>query len=394
MNINTKKLEVQYSILQGAYWASFCVIYGFATVFLLSKGFNSAQIGVMIAVGNVLGVVMQPYFASIADASGKLDLHRLTALLSGVLAVLLLLLCLAPNWLAATAFLFVLSDVFLQVIQPLVNSVSVYYVNRGVQMDFGIARGVGSLSYAGASYVLGLLVEHFGSVTVPLLGLFLMVIVVLTMCSLPVLQEGMQEARQQKKESSDISIWRFFGKYKNFTLTLAGITLLFTFHNMSNSYLIQIVSHLGGDSAQMGTALSIAAVLELPVMVFFSRLVKRFSSRTLLIVSGMFFVLKALSLLLVGNMFQLYLQQMLQMGSFALYVPASVYYVNEHMAEQDKFKGQAVMTGTNTLGGVLGSLLGGFLLNASGVELMLQVEFAVAALGGVLVLLSAGKKDE
>ena len=54
------------------------------------------------------------------------------------------------------------------------------------------------------------------------------------------------------------------------------------------------------------------------------------------------------------------------MGAFALYIPASVYYVNETMAPRDKFKGQAVMTATNTLGGVIGSLLGGFLLDHSG----------------------------
>ena len=67
MKINTNKMTFQYCILQGAYWASFCIIYSFATVFLLDRGFSNSQIGVIIAAGNILGVVLQPVFASIVD---------------------------------------------------------------------------------------------------------------------------------------------------------------------------------------------------------------------------------------------------------------------------------------------------------------------------------------
>ena len=48
-------------------------------------------------------------------------------------------------------------------LQPLVNSVSIYYINRGVNVDFGIARGIGSLLYAVCSSILGALVAQTGS---------------------------------------------------------------------------------------------------------------------------------------------------------------------------------------------------------------------------------------
>ena len=50
MKLNRTKLMLQYCVLQGSYWASFCVLYAFATVFLLSRGFESSMIGVIIAV--------------------------------------------------------------------------------------------------------------------------------------------------------------------------------------------------------------------------------------------------------------------------------------------------------------------------------------------------------
>ena len=391
MKLNTRKLMMQYCILQGSYWASFCVIYAFATVFLLSRGFESSMIGVIIAAGNILGVILQPMVASIADRSEKISLHKLTAMLSVIMILLLVLLYFVPNGLLAVAVLFLLTDTFLQVIQPLINSVSVYYVNQGVSVDFGSARGIGSLSYAAASYILGIVVEKFGTRSILMAGILVALVLLVTVLSMPVLSSSAASRPKEKEpEQNDAGLLVFAGRYKNFMLTLAGITLLFTFHNMNNAYLIKVIENVGGTSADMGRMLSIAAVTELPVMFLFS---KHFKSSTLLMVSSAFFAIRAAGFMLAGNVMTMYLAAMLQIGSFALYIPSSVYYVNETMLDQDKFKGQAVMTATNTLGGVFGSLFGGFLIDNAGVGAMNTVCFAMAAAGAVLVFLFAGRHE-
>lgn len=394
MKLNTRKLMIQYCILQGSYWASFCVIYAFATVFLLSRGFESSMIGVIIAAGNILGVILQPMVASIADRSEKISLHKLTAMLSIIMILLLVLLYFVPNGLLAVAVLFLLTDTFLQVIQPLINSVSVYYVNQGVSVDFGSARGIGSLSYAVASYILGIVVEKFGTRSILMAGILVALVLLVTILSMPVLSSSAASRLGEKEpEQNDAGLIVFAGRYKNFMLTLAGITLLFTFHNMNNAYLIKVIENVGGTSADMGRMLSIAAVTELPVMFLFSRISKHFKSSTLLMVSSAFFAIRAAGFMLAGNVMTMYLAAMLQIGSFALYIPSSVYYVNETMLDQDKFKGQAVMTATNTLGGVFGSLFGGFLIDNAGVGAMNTVCFAMAAAGAVLVFLFAGRHE-
>ena len=391
MKLNTRKLMIQYCILQGSYWASFCVIYAFATVFLLSRGFESSMIGVIIAAGNILGVVLQPMVASIADRSEKISLHKLTAMLSIIMILLLVLLYFVPNGLLAVAVLFLLTDTFLQVIQPLINSVSVYYVNQGVSVDFGSARGIGSLSYAAASYILGIVVEKFGTRSILMAGILVALVLLVTVLSMPVFSSSAASRLGEKEpEQNDAGLIVFAGRYKNFMLTLAGITLLFTFHNMNNAYLIKVIENVGGTSADMGRMLSIAAVTELPVMFLFSRISKHFKSSTLLMVSSAFFAIRAAGFMLAGNVMTMYLAAMLQIGSFALYIPSSVYYVNETMLDQDKFKGQAVMTATNTLGGVFGSLFGGFLIDNAGVGAMNTVCFAM---GAVLVFLFAGRHE-
>ena len=79
--ISKKKITLLYAIIQGGYWSSFCATYGFATVFLLSRGFTTSQIGISIALANVLAVVCQPTVATIADEAKKISLHSLTILL-------------------------------------------------------------------------------------------------------------------------------------------------------------------------------------------------------------------------------------------------------------------------------------------------------------------------
>lgn len=398
MKINTNKMTFQYCILQGAYWASFCIIYSFATVFLLDRGFSNSQIGVIIAAGNILGVVLQPVFASIVDWSKTITLHKLTGILAAIMALLVLFLYVLPNLFFAVVLLFLMTDTLLQVIQPLINSVSVYYVNKGINVDFGAARGIGSLSYAAASYLLGGLVERYGCSVILVAGFLMITIISATVFSMPIIKETAEEVcakslqdtpshtiSQESKEKESIIF--FIGRYKYFMLTLVGITLMFSFHNMNNSYMIQIITNVGGTSADLGRLLAIAAITEIPIMFLFSRIVKHVKSSALLVVSSVFFILKAFGYFAAGNIALMTIAAVMQMGSFAIYIPASVYYVNEVMEERDKFKGQALMTGTNTLGGVIGSLLGGFLIDQAGVSVMNLAGLVMAVSGAVLVFL-------
>lgn len=126
-------------------------------------------------------------------------------------------------------------------------------------------------------------------------------------------------------------------------------------------------------------------------MFLFSRLVKRISSSRLVMLCGVFFFVKSLVYLFCGNMMQMYAAQVLQMGAFALYIPSSVYYVNEVMAPQDTFKGQAIMAGTSTLGGVFGSLLGGLIIDYLNVRLMLIFGTIIAFVGMLTVFWAAPK---
>ena len=84
--------------------------------------------------------------------------------------------------------------------------------------------------------------------------------------------------------------------------------------------------------------------------------------------------------------------QLFQGLAFALYIPASTYYVNQLMQKPDYVKGQAFNIGAVTLGSVVGSFIGGWLLDHAGVPEMLSAGI-VAAFIGCLLLFYSVKTD-
>lgn len=405
--ISSKKLTIQYAFVQGGYWASFCATYGFATVFLISRGFNASQIGVAIAVANVMAVFLQPTFATIADSSKKISLHALTILLTVAALVLFGLLFFTSNFFIATAALFVLTNAVSQTVQPLINAVSFYYINRGANMNFGLPRSMGSMAYAIVSTILGYLVEDYGSNVIIGAGIIIFAIIAIALFSMPKVLENTEaevmstdsseaiaaETSEENNEAKE-SIFAFFKRYKMFSVALLGSTCIFIFHFSTNNYMLQIAENIGGTAATMGTALSIAAAFEIPTMMFSSKIMEKIKYNYLLILSGFFFCVKAVIYLMAANVGMLYFSQCFQMISYAFYIPASVFFVNATMSESDKVKGQAIMTGTTTLGGVIGSLVGGVIIDSAGVRTLLWVGLVFAICGAVLFFVSARKAPD
>lgn len=395
MKYSARKLTAQYALTQAAYWMVFCGLYTFSTVYLLSRGLSSSKIGIVVACGNLIGFVLQPYISGLADRFEHLTLHWLIEVLIGVMIAAIVLLLLVPKVFFLVFLLFVVADALLQVLQPLLNSLSIYYVNAGINVDFGIARGVGSLSFAVMSSLLGVLCDRFGADASMIAAVVLLVAVFCLVLSMPVIRQAEQEKVRVSDDNprETLSLTAFLMRYRRFSLVLVASVLIFTFHNMYNSYLIQVVREIGGTSTQMGTALTIAACCELPAMFGFSLIAKRFSSSRLMMFAAVMFTVKAFATYLAGNIPGLYASMVLQMFSFAVITPASVYYVNEVMSEEHRYTGQALMVGTSTVSGVIGSLLGGFLLEVTDCHSMLLVGCLISVAGTVLMIAAVRGQD-
>lgn len=143
---------------------------------------------------------------------------------------------------------------------------------------------------------------------------------------------------------------------------------------------------IAGGSSEMGTSMALAAIIEIPTMVFFSQLLKIAKCHTWFRICGIFFMLKSLFTLLVPSIPGFYAVQLFQMGGWGIISVSAVYYASSIMAPRDTVKGQAYYTVSFTLGNVLGAILGGWLIDLAGVTTMLIFGTACAFVGAVILL--------
>ncbi len=385
-----RSLTIRYACLQGLYWMVFCSLYSFASVFLLAQDFANREIGILLAAANISAVFLQPFLGSLADRVKRFPLKKMIALVAGgsVLAVICILLF--SFSLILIGFFYIVALILMLTLQPLVNSLIFEYINEGFPINYGMARGVGSLTFAIMSSLLGQFIQRFGTnaiLHVCLIVFLALIVLVLTFPKIAKTTSSSYDAAKTAadKQNKNEGIGTFFKRYPNLLILLFGFVAVYTFHTFINTYLVQIMTFLGGNDSDFGRSLTIAALCELPAMLGFGYLVKKMSSGKWLRVSGIFYVIRSFLFLMATSVWMVQGSQFLQMVSFALFTPASVYYMNQIMEDKDRVKGQTYMAGATTLGSVFGSMAGGWLLDAAGVHGMLIFGSMAAILGCLLI---------
>ena len=377
---------LRYIIINATYFAVYSGIHAYASVFLLEKGFTNTLIGITLALANILSVIFQPIVAGIIDKQGKLTNRNVSMASTAVLLIGSVLLLLIQSGVAVIFIIFALIYTVQMVYQPLLAAMYFEYEAAGCHIYYGLARGLGSCGFAVTSVFTGMALGRFGvNILMVLDIIFLSVaLVVLFFFRKP----RTAVSKPSDSEAPNNNLISFIKTYPGFMLFVAGAVCFFFAHNAINDYMIQIITPLGGTETQMGTAVFIAALLELPTMALVNKVMRKVSCRNLLLFSGAAFLVKTLLMLIATNMVVVYISQAMQMFAYAVFIPVAAYFVNETMARFDQVKGQAYINCSITLGGVFSSLICGRLLDIKGPHFMLIISLIVTAAGLVIALVA------
>lgn len=390
MNLSEKKLNIYYSFLQIAYWVTSAVVFCFTTVFLQFRGYSNYEIGIVFAVGNIIGFVSQPLIAGYIDRSDRRTLLRCIRI-TAVLAVLLMLaVYLLPSGSVSLIVAYALLVAGNTLLNPLCISLSFYIESWGCGINFSRARALGSLSFAVCNVILGMLVQRVSENAVPTAFiLFSSLLGLATLLFVPVDRAhriAAPERRMQSASEKPSGLLEFARENKRFMLFLLGTATLYFTHGMIGNFMIEFIRSIGGGSEDMGNVLAFMTVVEVPVMLLFGRLTQRFKCSSLLRFAVIMFTVKELMIYLASSLPALYAAEALQAFSFALFVPASVRYVDEVIAKHNAVKGQAFVTSMMTLGSIFASYIGGLLLDTSTPGFTLLVGVIVSAVGTLIML--------
>ena len=381
-------INLEYKVLQGCYWMLYCVCYGYMTFYLLAKDYSVAQVGIIAAVFGILSSVIQPVLGRIADKAKKGWKLPLIILCTIIIAISIMLCALRFH--LAQGILFGLLISIVGVIMPLINVVCFSCTPSGKGVDFGSARGTGSLGYALISMILGYLLKLLDEKLIPLSAILIAFVILIIIVRMPYSSVDKNDVENQNHNETEHSgFFKFFRSSPEFfVLWIAGL-LMMTFHCMTNTYMLQIVQKAGGESDALGITLGIAAVMELPVMFTFGKIYRRFSYKLLFIVTGVSFVAKGLIYFLATNVPLIWGAQFFQMFSFALYANLSVLYATDKVNAEFRTMSQSLMSVTISAGTVAGSLLGGTLIEKYETSGMLLFGGFIAVLGLIVIIVNS-----
>lgn len=385
----------QYSMVQAFYWISSCTLGGYAAVYLQYRGLSNTLIGVVVGGAACISMGMQPLMAQLTEEIPALTVKRMIQILIACMAGLYAVLTFIPLPVTGVMAVFMMMSTLNSCMPPLLSAMGMEFINRGHYLNFGLSRGLGSISYAFGAVALGFAIEKLYP---GILGYVYMAAAALLMVSVSVMKDLGSERKTVKKQvyhNMEAGMLQIALEDPVFLRLMIGFCLA----NMSNAavgtYMVNIVKNLGGTDATLGIASFVSAASEMPVMLLFALMMKKSNCLKLLKISAVFFVLKPLMLLSAGNLTAALLGFGLQGLSFGLFTPAAVYYVNNAIPPRMRVKGQAVFSMITSGAAICGgNLLGGWLQDTFGLRMMLGTCVIMAFIGMLVVVSLPSEREE
>lgn len=377
MSIYTK-----YNSLQTLYWFACCCIMGFVAVFLKYCGLTNSEIGIVSGGGGVFSIFLSPYISSLVGKLKKISLQQMMMLILGIALVCFAIITFLKVPVLVTMVLYILMYALMLSAVPIMTMIAMNYLEQGVHVDFGTARGMGSTSWAVGALVFGKIIDWFDPRVLTIGYITTCIFIFLLLISMPPLYQR----NVQTKEVKEGSVFVVAKKYKVFTILLLGFTFMFAGASSLATYLINIIQSIGGNTSLLGIVMFAMAFSEMPIMSISSRLVKRYNPITLITIAAFFYILRNIGLCFAPNLVIFILAACCQGFSYALMTGVITYYVNYNLELQDRMSGQTLIgIMTSGIGSTLGNVLGGFLIDGFGMIAMYIFVTICTLLGACIV---------
>lgn len=377
------KLQMKYNFLHILYWVTSCTIYGYVAVFLQYKGLSNTEIGIVTGGGAVVSIFMSPFISGLVSQIKGLTLKKLMLILYCIMFGVFICLTLIPLPTFMIMVLYV-SLIFIVVSNvPLLSTICMDYLKSGQYINFGLSRGLGSVSYAVSAVVIGQLIEFLNPNVIGFVFIIFGILLMIVLFSMP-------EAKiKMKNDNKKTNLILFVKDYHIFIFILLGFGFAFAASTALSTYLINIVKNLGGSTSLYGVAIFAMAASEMPIMGITHSLLKKFKSETLLLVAIVCYILRNFTICLAPHLVILIIGMMFQGVSYGLFTAVITYYVNDYIKEEDQMMGQTMIgIMTTGIGSTIGNVFGGILQDTFGLTSMLIFACILTLLGVLIVFLT------
>lgn len=376
------------ALIQGSYSAMTCVSVTYFVQAFQHFGIDKLHIGVIVMLGCIMACIMQPVWGYISDKT-----QNPKAIISGCgligCGLYFFFIFSGGNMAVVTATCMGIYATFYPMMS-LIDSWVSKLIADGHPINYGATRSMGSVTYAVTAVLFGAAISRFGMRIAPFVfvGLF---------TGLFAAARGLENPRKNRVVQAKISLRSGVGHLLRnrpfIRLTTAYFLVSFTIASTGTFYSV-VIFEKGGNEMDVGLGLFIMAIVEVPGMILFERIHRRgrIPTQNILTLAMLCFAVKVLAIALAPNIPCVILAGTFQTVSFALFLPATVTYLLEHVQREYLSMAQMVLTAVgSSLGAVLSNPIGGALAKGLGTRTMLCIMSAFA-LAGMLFFAFGQKK--
>jgi PPP family 3-phenylpropionic acid transporter len=336
-------------------YAGMAMVLPYMVLFYQDLGFSGAQIGLLSGITPLITMLFAPFWTGLADTTGR---HRLILSLTLVGAAISILAFSTFSAFAAILFLAILYYGFIAPANAFADSATMYML--GDEKDkYGQVRVGGTIGFGISAWLAGNLVQSLG-LKIAFYGCALLVLLGLVV-SQKLIHDPSRPSPQTNGDFRTLLVnprWLLF-------LALAfagGISIA-----GNNTFLFPYLKELGAPESQMGLAMTIGTLTEIPILFFGHYLLRRLKSYGLLIVAMLVTGARLLMFAAANTPEQILLMQLLNGLTFPAMWVAGVAYVDEIAPPGLSATAQG-MFGAMVFGfgAAVGGFIGGPLLGTTG----------------------------
>lgn len=292
-------------------------------------------------------------------------------------------------------------------ISPLIDSLSIKYMNGGRNINYPICRAAGSCAWAVACVLFGVFCDRYDANRLLILQMLftaMMLAVLLVMDDTSSCSDRRALGARERIAAANITETRktevhtagyLLTTYPKYRWFLIGSAVMFMGYNVGTTFLINVFERLGGNNFHYGLAEFVMAVSEVPSAFLLIKFRKRISLDKIMLCCAVFMTFKNMFAAFSDNVWVIVISQGCEMLGFGLFYSGSVYLIEEMLSPADVVKGMSLINAfTVGAGEGIGALLCGWINSRYGLTVLMDSSVVISAVSIVCIVIMCRASNE
>jgi MFS transporter, PPP family, 3-phenylpropionic acid transporter len=367
-----------------AYGALACY-FPFLAIYFKSRELTYIQTGIAFSIISLVSIIVQPLMGYLADK--YLNKNKIV-LINMFACSLLIYLYIFANGFYSVALATIALIFFQGSIMSILDAYCYDISDKVPEVNYGQIRLMGSIGFAVLSLILGGLIQNF-DINISFFlysGLFMVSALILSGI-------GFKSTLHSVRPSTT-DIFEVLKNYK-FILFVLSVMVLNIAIQAHGNYIAMLIEATGGNVANLGFVWFASALSEIPAFFFGAKLLKKYGEMNIYIISLGLYIIRMLLSAYSTSYNMVIAVQFMQSITYPLYLFATMQYINVIVPDKIRASGITMLSSLGFgLGGLIGNLGGGFILQYRGPFFLYKFMAMICCLSLLIILVLKYKEKQ